>query len=123
MPIATRLPHPHLPIPLGDLSVWQHSTRDHPLLNKGKDEAIPAEADVVVIGSGMCGMYTSPHNRNLDEEAGRRLVLIVSRYTGAVVAHTLLKAEKRPKRIVLLEAREICSGASGRNAGHCRPGE
>lgn len=24
---------------------------------------------------------------------------------------------------MLVEAREACSGASGRNAGHCRPGE
>lgn len=41
--------------------------------------------------------------------------------TGAVIAHTLLNSTDRPKKIVVLEAREICSGASGRNAGHCRP--
>jgi glycine/D-amino acid oxidase-like deaminating enzyme len=35
----------------------------------------------------------------------------------------MLKSEDRPESIVCLEAREICSGASGRNAGHCRPGE
>ena len=89
-------PHPHLPPPLGDLSVWQKSTRDHPLLNAGKDESLPQTADVVIIGSGMCG---------------------------AMTAHTLLSAEDRPASVVVLEAREICSGASGRNAGHCRPGE
>ena len=96
MPIAVAQPHPHLPIPLGDLSVWQHSTRDHPLLNKGKHDPLPAEADVVIIGSGMCG---------------------------AVTGHTLLNRSDRPRKVVVLEAREICSGASGRNAGHCRPGE
>ncbi|OCF36345.1 hypothetical protein I316_02220 [Kwoniella heveanensis BCC8398] len=99
MPIAlkdTAPPHPHLPIPLGQLSVWQHSTRDHPLLNAGRDEDLPSEADVIIIGSGMCG---------------------------AVTAHSLLESPNRPNSIVVLEAREICSGASGRNAGHCRPDE
>lgn len=58
MPIATpAAPHPHMPIPLGDLSVWQKSTRDHPLLNRGKDGPLPSEADVVIVGSGMCGGY------------------------------------------------------------------
>ncbi|WWC58190.1 uncharacterized protein I303_100726 [Kwoniella dejecticola CBS 10117] len=99
MPIAinnTPPPHPHLPIPLGGLSVWQHSTRDHPLLNAGRDDPLPAEADVVIIGSGLCG---------------------------AVTAHSLLNDPSRPDSVVVLEAREICSGASGRNAGHCRPDE
>ncbi|WVR03558.1 hypothetical protein IAU60_000550 [Kwoniella sp. DSM 27419] len=99
MPIAvadTKPLHPHLPIPLGDLSVWQRSTRDHPLLNAGRDEDLPEEADVVIIGSGMCG---------------------------AVIAHSLLQSPDRPASIAVLEAREICSGASGRNAGHCRPDE
>ncbi|KAK4688190.1 hypothetical protein P7C73_g1922, partial [Tremellales sp. Uapishka_1] len=97
MPIATapQTPHPHLPAKtLGVLSSWQRSTRDHPLLNKGKDDPLPEDADVVIIGSGLCS---------------------------AMTAHTLLKAANRPKKIVVLEAREICSGASGRNAGHCRP--
>lgn len=40
---------------MGVLSVWQRSTRDDPLVNMGKDDAIPKEADVVIIGSGLCG--------------------------------------------------------------------
>jgi glycine/D-amino acid oxidase-like deaminating enzyme len=40
---------------------------------------------------------------------------------GAVTALSLLTSENRPKNVVMLEAREACSGASGRNAGHCRP--
>ena len=59
MPIATTPPHPHLPVPLGQLSVWQQSTRDHPLLDAGKDDELPEGADVVIVGSGMCGEYTS----------------------------------------------------------------
>lgn len=97
MPVAVSAPpHPHLPPPLGQLSPWQRSTRSHPLLNAGKDDPLPASADVIIIGSGMCG---------------------------AVTANALLKHQQRPGKIVVLEAREICSGASGRNAGHCRPGQ
>lgn len=57
MPIATSQPaHPHLPVPLGVLSEWQRTVRDHPLLNSGKEETLPESADVVIVGSGMCGM-------------------------------------------------------------------
>ena len=41
--------------------------------------------------------------------------------TGATTAHNLLASPNRPSSIVVLEAREAASGASGRNAGHCRP--
>jgi hypothetical protein len=61
MTVAPEL-HPHLPVPLtGNLSVWQQTIRDDPLLNEGKDKALPAEADVVIVGSGMCGMLCSLH--------------------------------------------------------------
>lgn len=88
--------HDGFPVPLGELSVWQRSTRDDPLVNANQDAPLPPEADVVIIGSGLAG---------------------------AVTAYSLLSSEKRPHSVVVLEAREACSGASGRNAGHCRPGE
>lgn len=53
-------------------------------------ENLPANADVVIIGSGI---------------------------TGAAVAWNLLDVEK-PPNIVMLEARQACSGATGRN-GPC----
>lgn len=106
----TGYPHPHLPVPMtGNLSVWQRSTRNDPLLNEGRNVPLPAEASVVIVGSGMCGEFVNSFR------LGRLM-------PGAVVGHTLLAAENRPEIIVVLEAREICSGASGRNAGHCRPG-
>jgi hypothetical protein len=56
------------------------------------------EADVVIIGSGI---------------------------TGAAAARTLCELSKRPLRIVVLEARQLCSGATARNGGHikCAPYE
>lgn len=55
-------------------------------------ENLPANADVVIIGSGI---------------------------TGAAVAWNLLDVEK-PPNIVMLEARQACSGATGRNGGHTK---
>lgn len=46
-------------------------------------------------------------------------VIIGSGISGAMIAYNLLK--KFPKRrIMMLEAREICSGATGRNGGHTK---
>ncbi|ORY28201.1 FAD dependent oxidoreductase-domain-containing protein [Naematelia encephala] len=97
MPIATPKVSPWgkevLP-PTWSLSAWQRSTREDPLVNRGRDEALPEFADVVIIGSGL---------------------------SGAAVGYNLLTASNRPASVVCLEARECTSGASGRNAGHCRP--
>ncbi|KAL3487246.1 FAD dependent oxidoreductase [Aspergillus germanicus] len=59
-----------------------------------KDLSLPTDVDVAVIGSGI---------------------------TGAAVVYELCKA--RPGlRVAVLEARGICTGATGRNGGHlCRP--
>jgi hypothetical protein len=54
---------------------------------------LPTTADIVIIGSGI---------------------------SGASIAYTLLKKCPGSPRIVLLEAREVCSGATGRNGGHIK---
>ncbi|KAI9065775.1 FAD dependent oxidoreductase [Trametes sanguinea] len=54
---------------------------------------LPEYADIVVIGSGI---------------------------TGTSVVYNILSREQRLK-IVMLEAREVCSGATGRNGGHINP--
>ena len=47
------------------------------------------------------------------------MVIIGSGITGASVAHHLL--QRHPDLdIVMLEARTVCSGATGRNGGHCK---
>jgi glycine/D-amino acid oxidase-like deaminating enzyme len=55
-------------------------------------EDLPTDADVVIVGSGL---------------------------SGALLAYLLLKA-KPSLRIVMLEAREVCSGASARNGGQVK---
>ncbi|ORY26997.1 putative FAD dependent oxidoreductase [Naematelia encephala] len=84
-----------LPIPDGmSLSHWLQTVRSNPLLDHRSTGELPEEVDVVVIGSGM---------------------------SGSLAALSLLQSSEPPKSMVLLEARELCSGATGRNAGHCKP--
>lgn len=93
--MSAQLPSPGLPISQPCLSIWQRSSRQSTLVNEGADSPLPSTADAVIIGSGL---------------------------SGAVTAYELLSSPNGPKNVVMLEAREACSGASGRNAGHCRPG-
>ncbi|WPH03169.1 Hypothetical protein R9X50_00604500 [Acrodontium crateriforme] len=81
-------------------SFWH--TEPSPLLTGHRSSRhLPLSTDVVVIGSGI---------------------------TGASVAHHLLTSEPsahndetKPMNVVMLEAREACWGATGRNGGHCQP--
>ncbi|UKZ78190.1 hypothetical protein TrVFT333_005925 [Trichoderma virens FT-333] len=57
-------------------------------------EDLPQVADVLIIGSGI---------------------------TGALAAH-FIKGKASNLNVVMLEAREVCWGATGRNGGHCQPG-
>jgi len=59
-----------------------------------RSEPVPSSAGYVIIGSGL---------------------------SGALTAFELLKGGVRPEEVIILEAREAVSGASGRNAGHVRP--
>jgi glycine/D-amino acid oxidase-like deaminating enzyme len=75
------------------LSFWLHQVRCDPLLDHRTTTDLPLDADTVVIGSGITGTLVTKHH-----------------------------LETWPtKSIVVLEAREFCSGATGRNAGHCKP--
>ncbi|KAL3453240.1 FAD dependent oxidoreductase-domain-containing protein [Aspergillus insuetus] len=75
------------------LSYWLQGVQGDPLLNHRTTPEIPPEVDIVVIGSGMTGTLVAKHSKETWPE----------------------------KSVVVLEAREFCSGATGRNAGHCKP--
>jgi glycine/D-amino acid oxidase-like deaminating enzyme len=75
------------------LSYWLQQVRCDPLLDYRTAETLPSEADTVIIGSGISGTLVAKHH-----------------------------LETWPsKSVVVLEGREFCSGATGRNAGHCKP--
>ncbi|KAJ6459663.1 nucleotide-binding domain-containing protein [Mycena sanguinolenta] len=82
---------PGLPGPNPSRSYWCEPTS--PLNARLPDPSLPEYVDVVIIGSGIAG---------------------------TAIARTLLASSDKGQslRIVMLEAREVCSGATGRNGGH-----
>lgn len=74
------------PVANGTLSFWQ--TDPDRLANYRSTELLPEESDVLIIGSGI---------------------------SGTSVAYHLLKDNPNPPSITILEARQACSGATGRN--------
>lgn len=73
-------------------------TELHPLDDLRTTPELPQQSDIVIIGAG---------------------------YAGVSIAYHLLKQQDRQGQphpsITVLEARQICSGATGRNGGHIRP--
>ncbi|WWC72307.1 uncharacterized protein I206_106269 [Kwoniella pini CBS 10737] len=84
-----------LPIDNPTKSFWIESA-ESPLRNHRTTEDLPKETDVLIVGSG---------------------------YTGASFAYWLHKftSNGTTPRMVMLEARDVCGGATGRNGGQLRP--
>ncbi|KAE8314712.1 FAD dependent oxidoreductase [Aspergillus transmontanensis] len=95
--MGTHQPLPSfLPVDNPTRPFWR--TEPHPLDELRSTEALPDQSDIVIIGAG---------------------------YSGVSIAYHLLKYleghDKPHPAITILEARQICSGATGRNGGHLRP--
>ncbi|ETS79412.1 hypothetical protein PFICI_09265 [Pestalotiopsis fici W106-1] len=88
---------PGLPVPNPSPSYWLEDP-PHPELVDTQSPGLPERADIVIVGSGI---------------------------TGAAVVRSVLQASSgaakggKP-RVVVLEARTLCSGATGRNGGHIK---
>ncbi|KAF4973696.1 hypothetical protein FSARC_85 [Fusarium sarcochroum] len=72
---------------------WRSSTG--PLDDYRSTEKLPAESDIVIIGAGYSG--------------------------AALTTHILSECDDKKPSILVLEARQLCSGATGRNGGHLKP--
>lgn len=70
---------------------WQ--TEKDELHDHRSTEQLPEHSDIVIIGAGYAGVGTAYH----------------------------LMKDYDAKSVTILEARGACSGATGRNGGHCRP--
>ena len=81
---------PAIPVLHPTVSSWQDPPAD--LANYRTSAELPTTTDVLIIGSGI---------------------------TGASLAYTLLNGPS-PPAVLMLEARTVCSGATGRNGGHTK---
>jgi NADH dehydrogenase FAD-containing subunit len=79
-----------VPVPNATLPFWR--TQLHPLDKYRSTEELPTQCDVLIIGAGYSGVATAYHLLDFDDG----------------------NEEAKPT-IVMLEAREACSGATGRN--------
>ncbi|KAG6875067.1 hypothetical protein C0993_011002, partial [Termitomyces sp. T159_Od127] len=86
---------PGLPVVNPTLSFWIDSPGANPLAKEGSDGALSVDADVCIIGSGITGVSAAYHLAKGVE----------ARKSGPITA-------------VVLDARDFCSGATGRNGGH-----
>ncbi|KAG8888998.1 hypothetical protein FRB98_006262 [Tulasnella sp. 332] len=83
-----------LPTPDPSRSFWTHGTPDcNPLAHEGSEGDLTSEADICIIGSGITGVSCAYH---------------LSR----------ISSSDKPLKVVILEARDFCAGATGRNGGH-----
>lgn len=87
----------YLPVPNPTTPYWR--TEPHPLDSHGSTKDLPTECDVLIIGAGISGVSVAYHLSQPDA--------------------TEAKPTKAPS-ILLLEARQVCSGATGRNGGHVK---
>ncbi|TVY84362.1 Gamma-glutamylputrescine oxidoreductase [Lachnellula suecica] len=85
---------PLLPVANSTTPFWR--TELHELDSHRSTDVLPAECDILIIGGGYAGIGAAYHLLAGDEPIAG-------------------------KTVVLLEAREACSGATGRNGGHLRP--
>ncbi|KAI0400814.1 FAD dependent oxidoreductase superfamily protein [Xylaria palmicola] len=92
-----RTTNEYLPVPNPTTPYWR--TELHPLDSHRSTEDLPAKTDVAIIGAGMSGVSVAYHMSQPDATAG-----------GSAAAPSIL----------LLEARQVCSGATGRNGGHVK---
>ncbi|KAK5170169.1 uncharacterized protein LTR77_004754 [Saxophila tyrrhenica] len=81
--------------PVYDATVPYWRTELHPIDDHRSTEELPEECDIAIIGAGFSGVATAYHLDKLHD------------------------GKERPS-IVMLEARRVCEGATGRNGGHVK---
>ncbi|KAJ6592219.1 FAD dependent oxidoreductase [Mycena vulgaris] len=92
-----------LPVQNPTRSFWIDSPNANPLATEGSEGPFTDDADVCIIGSGITGVSAAYH------------------LSVAVERGDIPRPADKPLRVLILEARDFCSGATGRNGGHLTP--
>ncbi|KAF4312646.1 FAD dependent oxidoreductase [Botryosphaeria dothidea] len=87
-----------LPVPNPTQSYWR--TPPHPLDSLRSTPSLPTTCDILIIGAGLAGVSTLYH--------------LLGEHSSSPAAAS------PPPSILLLDARQACSGATGRNGGHVK---
>ncbi|KAL4971979.1 FAD dependent oxidoreductase-domain-containing protein [Aspergillus desertorum] len=79
------------------------------------DETLPGMAEKIIASQAASYTHSLPDRCDI--------AIIGAGYAGASVAHHILELTNDPNRpsIIILEGRQACSGATGRNGGHLKP--
>ncbi|KAH9904047.1 FAD dependent oxidoreductase superfamily protein [Xylariomycetidae sp. FL2044] len=104
-----------LPVPNPTLPYWR--TDLHHLDSHRSTPDLPSECDILIIGAGMSGVSVAYHLLSSSESIGRSSSSSSSSKPGLSPPPP---PPLSPPSIVLLEARQVCSGATGRNGGHVK---
>ncbi|KAI9452178.1 FAD dependent oxidoreductase [Lactarius psammicola] len=86
--VKERIDNPELPVDRPTIPFWTVPPAELPINN---DASLPSHVDILIIGSGI---------------------------TGVSCTRTLLRHGPPGLRVLILEARDVCSGATARNGGH-----
>ncbi|RPD57280.1 FAD dependent oxidoreductase [Lentinus tigrinus ALCF2SS1-7] len=97
------VPAAALPVPNPTKSFWIDTPGANPLAKEGSEGALTHDADICIVGSGITGVSAAYHISRLLSEQGED------------------GAGAKGLKITILEARDFCSGATGRNGGHLTP--
>ncbi|PWN30980.1 DAO-domain-containing protein [Jaminaea rosea] len=97
---------PGFPVAHPTISHWQEHARDSPWHDHVHSTELmskqPDDVELTIVGSGISGCLAAYFYLKQRHEEG-------------------LPGDGARGRVLLLEARRACSGATGRNGGHCRP--
>ncbi|OJA15908.1 hypothetical protein AZE42_10094 [Rhizopogon vesiculosus] len=84
-------------------SFWTDSSPNANLLaSRGSEGPLTDDADICIVGSGITGVGVAYHLAQAAQATG------------------YASMREGPLKVVILEARDFCSGATGRNGGHLR---
>ncbi|KAL1607577.1 hypothetical protein SLS59_002546 [Nothophoma quercina] len=93
-----------LPVPNPVTSYWQSVS--HPLADLRSSPRLPEKCDIAVVGAGLAGVLSAYH---------------ILKATALVEeGRTAGERKREGVNVVLLDARCLCSGATGRNGGHIK---